>query len=116
MSIFLSLDALLGIIFLVVGLLLKYKPPKKINMLYGYRTTRSMQSQEAWDFAQKSAAQRSIEIGLFLLIIGILGHFWLRQQQVLATALSLFALLAAILYLIIHVENALKKKFKKQKP
>ena len=32
-------------------------PPKKINMTYGYRTTRSMKSQSAWDFAQKYSAK-----------------------------------------------------------
>ncbi len=31
------------------------RPPRSINMGYGYRSTRSMRSQEAWDFAQVTA-------------------------------------------------------------
>ena len=27
------------------------KPPKKINSLYGYRTSRSMKNQQTWDCA-----------------------------------------------------------------
>lgn len=37
---------------LIVYLIFHYKPPKKINGLYGYRTRRSMDSQLAWDYAQ----------------------------------------------------------------
>ena len=49
---FLILDALTGIILIVVGFILLKYPPKEINSLYGYRTEKSMKSQEAWDFAQ----------------------------------------------------------------
>ena len=35
------------------GLLLTKKPPKKVNGLYGYRTSRSMKNQDTWDFAQR---------------------------------------------------------------
>jgi hypothetical protein len=38
---------------MVVGIVFWTYPPKKINEFYGYRTTRSRKSQEAWDFAQK---------------------------------------------------------------
>jgi len=39
----------LGPLMLVMSLIFKFFPPKKINNLYGYRTTRSMKSQETWD-------------------------------------------------------------------
>ena len=41
-------------------------PPKKINMTYGYRTTRSMKSQSAWDFAQKYSAKWMTVLGAYL--------------------------------------------------
>ena len=39
-------------ICLSVYLIFHYKPPKKINGFYGYRTRRSMASQLTWDYAQ----------------------------------------------------------------
>lgn len=39
-----------GLLFLL-SLIFYYRPPKKINGLYGYRTPRSMANQEVWDFA-----------------------------------------------------------------
>ena len=42
-----------ALILMVVGIVFWMYPPKKINEFYGYRTTRSRKSQEAWDFVQK---------------------------------------------------------------
>ena len=39
------------------GLFLWKCPPKNINGLIGYRTKRSMQNQESWDFAQRYAGK-----------------------------------------------------------
>ena len=36
-------------------------PPRQINEFYGYRTTRSRKSQEAWDFAQKTQVKMYIK-------------------------------------------------------
>jgi uncharacterized membrane protein len=41
----------LGPLLLILGFVFKRFPPKKINYWYGYRTPRSMRSQEAWDCA-----------------------------------------------------------------
>lgn len=55
-------------------------PPKKINMTYGYRTTRSMKSQSAWDFAQKYSAK-------WMTVLG--GHvFGLGGRSLLVTRVA----------------------------
>ena len=46
-----------GGIFLLAGYIQFRFPPKKINHLYGYRTSTSMRSQECWDFAQTFSAK-----------------------------------------------------------
>jgi uncharacterized membrane protein len=46
-SIFLPVDMAL------IGARFKKNPPKRVNWLYGYRTARSMKSQEAWDYANR---------------------------------------------------------------
>lgn len=39
------------LLFVGLSILFKIYPPKKINSFYGYRTTKSMSSQELWDKA-----------------------------------------------------------------
>ena len=56
-------------------------PPKKINMTYGYRTTRSMKSQSAWDFAQKYSAKWMTVLGGMSLALAA-GACWLRGTRV----------------------------------
>ena len=52
-----------GLIFLLAGFIQQRFPPKKINHLYGYRTSNSMKSQESWDFAQEYSAKKNDENG-----------------------------------------------------
>ena len=66
------------LIFLVVGIVFWMCPPKKINGLYGYRTTRSRKSQEAWDFAQRYSAKLITMFGLAALVVAAIAH-WLQN-------------------------------------
>lgn len=52
-------------LFMAISVIFKLYPPKKINNFYGYRTTRSVKSQQAWDFAQRYSAKKMIMAGLF---------------------------------------------------
>ena len=47
----LCMDLLIPAVMIVFGAVFLRHPPKEINGIYGYRTTRSMASKEAWDFA-----------------------------------------------------------------
>jgi len=62
---------LIGFILLLVGLLQVYFPPKKINHLYGYRTSSSMKNQQTWDEANRYSARYTAWTGLIILVIGI---------------------------------------------
>lgn len=42
-----------GLLFFL-SLVFKVFPPKKINNLYGYRTHKTMQNQDIWEFANKT--------------------------------------------------------------
>ena len=66
------------LIFLVVGVVFWMYPPKKINEFYGYRTTRSRKSQEAWDFAQRYSAKLITMFGLAALVVTAIAH-WLQN-------------------------------------
>ena len=57
MSIFFYImGSLLAAAPLIAGIILKIRPPKNINGIYGFRTKLSTSSQEAWDYSQKVCA------------------------------------------------------------
>ena len=63
------LPILIGLMMLVCGLVLMCFPPKEINGVYGYRTTRSYSSQKCWDYAQKYSARVMVLSSACLLVI-----------------------------------------------
>lgn len=97
-----------GLIFVLVGFFVLKFPPKKINSLYGYRTSSSMSSQEKWDFAQKYSAHLMVKWGgILLLSSGLEFVFNVSEHQGLAIG---FCLLGGFIILIVALtEKALKK-------
>jgi len=105
---FLNMPFFLGIIFLLLGLLLYFFPPKKINIIYGYKTSNSMKSQERWDFAQKFSAVKMIQSGLATLILSLLLFFFhFKENNFVVYAV----LIIIVFYIIFFTEKAIKSKF-----
>tara|TARA_Y100000034_G_scaffold105927_1_gene133838 strand:+ start:189087 stop:189434 length:348 start_codon:yes stop_codon:yes gene_type:complete len=96
-----------GILFLL-SLIFKFFPPKKINNWYGYRTYKTMQNQDIWDFANKTFnTSFVIYSGLSLLggmVIAYLSGETLTWQPMVLVFLSIVAC-------IIKTENLLKENF-----
>jgi uncharacterized membrane protein len=61
---------LIGVLFIIIGLLQRYLPPKSINRWYGYRTLTARSSQQAWDEGNHYSAVYMMRAGLFLLVLG----------------------------------------------
>lgn len=101
-----------GPLFMVLGYYFSKFPPKKINNIYGYRTPRSMKSQEAWDFAQVYGAKKMIEAGISLLVVGV-SLFFIQLPEAANAIISIFALIASAVWMIIVTERALKSRFNK---
>ncbi len=99
-----------GFIFIILGFYMLLFPPRKINSLYGYRTTSSMKNQDRWDFAQNYASKEMIKLGFILALSGLLGLIF-EPQANLATIMGLAFMIIMIIILIIRVEKALTKKF-----
>lgn len=97
-----------GALFLAAAGVMKIVPPRQINSLYGYRTSRSMRSREHWKFAQQFSVWRMFEAALFLLIIGLVMECADSQVR---TVVGLVSLLAVPVYLIVRTERALNQKF-----
>ncbi|MBF6641452.1 SdpI family protein [Flavobacterium sp. J49] len=107
----LFISFLVGFIFLITALITLKFPPKKINYLYGYRTTASMKNQEVWDFAQRYSGIKMIQAGLFLMLISFVNVFLNPQDEFLQIVFGIVFITAAVIYLFISTEKAIRKNF-----
>jgi len=87
-------------------------PAKKINGIYGYRTSNSMKSQERWDFAQLYSAKEMIRAGAILSFSSLMGLFY-NPQVGIGTAIGLGLMIAIIITLMLKTEKAITKRFGK---
>lgn len=104
--------AIIGLVYFIAGIILRVKPPKAINGLYGYRTKRSMKSIEAWNFAQEYSSLIMIRYGLIHVAIFLILSVFIQNINIaesLALALIPTFIIAAIP--IIQTEKELKKRF-----
>ena len=106
------IPVLTGPAFMFMGTLLLKHPPKKINGFYGYRTSKSMRSQERWDFAQIFSAMEMIKGGGLLAFTSIIGLFY-NPNEVAGTIFGCSLVVAALVMLVINTERAITKKFDK---
>ena len=100
-----------GLIFIAAGFIMFRFPPKTINSIYGYRTTKSMESQEKWDFSQKYSSIEMMKLGLILSISSLLG-FITTFNNFTNMIIGLGLMLLMVITLIWRVEKAIKEKFK----
>lgn len=100
------------------GLVCQKHPPKDINGVYGYRTMRSMQNQETWDFAHQVCGRVWRKVGLILLIATFIMNFILYFMKnsismdiEFCLSIEIFVQTFILLLSIIPVEKALKNNF-----
>lgn len=108
----LKIPLLVGLIFIFVGLILRYSPPKKINWFYGYRTPRAMKSQARWDFAQKFSGMEMMRWGVVNVLVAFAG-FWFKPDSEEANVIALIVITFAVISLFLRTEIALARKFEK---
>ena len=99
-----------GILFIIVGAILYKFPPKKINIIYGYRTVRSMKSKDRWDFAQNYSAKQLITFGGVLAFLSTIG-FVFQPNENTAKIISAVLILSIVISIIYRVETALGNRF-----
>ena len=99
---------IIGPLMLVLALLFRKFPPKKINDLYGYRTARSMKSEEAWVYANRYSANGLLVVALCVALVQISLYFLLDSPTVLLLAAGF--LIGGLIALIVLTEQKLKSK------
>ena len=102
------LPFLVGTTFLLVGFLIKKRPPKTINHIYGYRTKRSMKDQKSWDFAQQYSAKEMIQAGYYLLAVSFIGWF-IQLPELVTYPIGLGIMVTVMIIMFVRTENALKE-------
>lgn len=113
---FVVITALIPLTVVLLGLMWRKKPPAKINMLYGYRTNRSMQNKETWDFAHRYIAKIWPLFGIILLLLSLPWPILFRDsgEAALGTIVLIVVvvqLAAGLIFPIVLTEAALKKNF-----
>lgn len=98
---------LVGIVFALAAYLTLRFPPKKINPMYGYRTKRSMISQENWDIAQKFSSQLMLKQGLIMLALACI-LIVLPIPEIVAVIISVVLLVGSVIVLFVQTEKRLK--------
>lgn len=103
---FLEVSLLVGIVFVIASYIMKINPPKDINHLYGYRTSKSMKNQANWDKAQQLSTKNMMLLGWFLIVISLLFGFF--QFQIYTRLFIGFGLMiGGIIWMFIKVEKEL---------
>lgn len=102
---------IVGVTFLVISIFLMKFPPKKINGLYGYRTTRSMQSIEAWHFSQSYSSKIMVVIGAGYTALGVSSLFFPKLDDMLSALISIVIVLGGVFVMFYRTERQLAKKF-----
>jgi uncharacterized membrane protein len=112
---------LIGAIFFIVGVIMKYFPPKHINSSYGYRTNSSMKNQDTWDEANSYSARLMIIIGIGLFVFGITLTILMnallipaKTQGVILAATTIILTISTAILLLVITERHLKKTFNKK--
>lgn len=70
-----------GIIFFLIGVFFKFFPPRKINHIYGWRTSFAMKNIDIWNEAQRYGANLFIIGGLINIFTGLLLYAFLRSMH-----------------------------------
>ena len=108
-------DLIIPLTMIIFGYWMWKHPPKEINGIFGYRTTRSMINQDTWFFAHHYSGKLWWKIGWVLLLLSLLVH--IPFYNALENTIGIFSIIILgiqfipMIVSIILTERALKKTF-----
>lgn len=110
-------NLLIPILMIVMGKILIKNPPKRINGIYGYRTSRSRKNKEAWDFAQRYCGKLWWKTGWVMLplsVISMLPAMGKSDDMIGGLGGAVITVECVIMVAtVVFVERALTKKFER---
>lgn len=95
------------------GYLFTRRPPRDINMLFGYRTPRSTKNKNTWDFAHRKAGHVWIRSGLVTVVLSAVFILAFRNSPAFSklSLVLMYGQLAILLAVIPITEHALGRRF-----
>ena len=113
----LAMNLIIPLSMIFLGKYFSKRAPGQINMLFGYRTTRSTKNQDTWQFAHHVFGKLWYKSGWILLGLTLLCMFAMIGMDTDTVGklggLLCLAQLPVMLYAIFPTERALKKTFDK---
>lgn len=110
-------NMIVPLIMTIFGVIIKNHPPKKINGIYGYRTSSSMKNNETWEFANTLCAVIWKKVGIIMIIATLVVTFisfnFSDSVQWIICAITVSIQTAVLIVTIFPVEKALNKNFDK---
>ena len=87
----------------ISGLIMMLHPPKTRNVLFGYRTKRSLLSQETWDFANYYGGTLYVYLGFYIIAVTLMTDIILKitgaGRSIAATAAIVLVLVQALSFI-----------------
>ncbi len=111
----LLMDLLIPLVMILFGRWFSKKPPSKINVAFGYRTTMSMKNQNTWNFAHHYCGKLWFWLGWIIIPLSTIPLHLARNQDLqtvgMVGVVVCFAQLVPLVGSLIATEGALKKEF-----
>ncbi|SHH60153.1 SdpI/YhfL protein family protein [Caloranaerobacter azorensis DSM 13643] len=100
-----------GVSMVIVGIILKIFPPKKINFISGYRTYLSMKNKETWEEGNRYSAKMLIVLGVISIIISFVIYKTVNPKisAIISTIVSLVLIILAIPLTELHLKKLFDK-------
>ena len=109
--------SLIPLVMLVFGIIFSKVAPKNINILFGYRTERSMKNEDTWQFAHKHIGRTWTIVGIPMLVVSVIAMVLaMRAGETAMTAAATMLSIVQIVVLVAAIfptERALENTFDK---
>lgn len=103
-----SQSCVIGIIIAIIGIVLRFYPPKNINNIMGYKTPFSMKNKNTWYEANRFCGGLLIFIGIIFISASVCFYYMNLPQN-----LSMLILCILFIVSIVSTEIHLRKLFDK---
>lgn len=108
-------NMLIPLIMIIFGNIFANNFPKKINSIYGYRTTMSMKNEETWEFAHNLCGKIWKKTGIIMalpsLLLTLFSFQIIDDMQGVICLVLITIQTVALICSIFPVEKELKKNF-----
>lgn len=106
---------LIPIIMIIAGNSMRLGKFKTINSIVGYRTRRSMQNQQTWDYAQRECGRLWMRWGSTMLVLTVIAMLLFMGEDtdhigVVGSVITVLQMIPLFLSIVI-VEKKLREKF-----